>query len=1041
MCAGWWKTALCMAAMFALIGCSSGEGGFGSSILAGSGVKGPLVNATVRLYRVDLTAGDLRGELLGTGSTDSAARIRGIEVEGDVSGLVLLEFEVDGDTIEVGSGATPVLDRLVTVVGVERLHEGDDIFATPLTTMAVDLAQQNADEGNPYGGNGDDAISEDEFVYALDVAQAQLKSTLGFGLDDDVDIFETPPMLTEETESDADQTAVVQYRQAVEAVAALATHVADGSTASDTPQEVLDALVEDLGDGSVDGMGDDGAVPVLAALDVPIATTLAAVDTSTLLIPGTTTPIDDIEQTLADEAEAVGTDVDTTALEERDIDSDLEDPELVADSDGDGVPDSQDEMPFDENETLDNDGDGIGNNADPDDDNDGVDDEQDVFPFDPSESEDSDGDGAGDNADPDDDNDGTIDEEDAFPFDPTESADNDGDQVGDNADPDDDNDGTLDEEDAFPFDASETADNDGDQVGDNADTDDDNDGVDDESDAFPFDENESADSDGDGTGDNSDPFPNNAPPTATNLPTSIECTLGETVEFAVTASDAEDVPTFAEGANSSRAQAAQAVSSGGVVSFTCSAISTDTCAIDVEVDDGTNDPVVATLTVDPQNVWFVDGNAGTSGDGRTWATAMSTPQAASDAADAYRDANPLETETLEIWVASHVYKAASDGAAVLDIGAHAYYGGFSGAETSLDQRDLLQNPTVLDGDRDGLGQGGDNSVSVVTGDEVDGARFDGFTVRNGLGQTGGAGMLINFSFNPMLFTIANTTFEDNTVTSTDPLVHGGALMYLGSDLRIHDSHFEGNLASATNFGEAAGGAISTLSDSVVITNSTFVDNQASCPGSLALAGAIYLGWSFAETDGAVILNSVFDGNAITGGPTIGRGGAIASEMASLTITNSTFVDNTIDDALVTGIGGAIDAHVAEDSDVIVRNSVFWGNSAESGDHVYLSGAGDEVTYSCVEGGFTGTGNVSLSADPISLSSGAYLLNEAVGGGADCQDIGSNALADDGTTGFGLLGLDWRDLISTTRGQTETADDGAGTEEVDAGAHYEPVTLF
>jgi hypothetical protein len=42
-----------------------------------------------------------------------------------------------------------------------------------------------------------------------------------------------------------------------------------------------------------------------------------------------------------------------------------------ADSDGDGIDDSQDAFPNDPNEWLDTDGDGIGNNADPDDDNDG----------------------------------------------------------------------------------------------------------------------------------------------------------------------------------------------------------------------------------------------------------------------------------------------------------------------------------------------------------------------------------------------------------------------------------------------------------------------------------------------------------------------------------------------------------------------------------------------------------------------------------------------------------------------------------------------
>ncbi|MFC1812988.1 hypothetical protein ACFL03_09875, partial [Thermodesulfobacteriota bacterium] len=123
----------------------------------------------------------------------------------------------------------------------------------------------------------------------------------------------------------------------------------------------------------------------------------------------------------------------------------------AGDTDGDGVPDDQDAFPEDPDEWEDVDGDGIGDNADPDigagpssedSDGDGVPDDQDAFPDDPNESKDSDGDGIGDNADPDteagetedSDGDGVPDDQDAFPDDPNESRDSDGDGVGDNAD-------------------------------------------------------------------------------------------------------------------------------------------------------------------------------------------------------------------------------------------------------------------------------------------------------------------------------------------------------------------------------------------------------------------------------------------------------------------------------------------------------------------------------------------------------------------------------------------------------------------------------
>lgn len=131
---------------------------------------------------------------------------------------------------------------------------------------------------------------------------------------------------------------------------------------------------------------------------------------------------------------------------------------LETDTDGDGVPDPQDEFPLDPNESTDSDGDGIGDN-------------QDAFPEDASEWADVNANGIGDNSDPylDSDGDGIPDSEDAFPNDPEESSDLDGDGVGDNSDPDRDGDGVANAQDAFPDDPDETLDSDGDGIGDNSD--------------------------------------------------------------------------------------------------------------------------------------------------------------------------------------------------------------------------------------------------------------------------------------------------------------------------------------------------------------------------------------------------------------------------------------------------------------------------------------------------------------------------------------------------------------------------------------------
>lgn len=105
--------------------------------------------------------------------------------------------------------------------------------------------------------------------------------------------------------------------------------------------------------------------------------------------------------------------------------------ESTLDSDNDGVRDLEDAFPNEASETRDSDGDGIGDNRDPDDDNDGLSDAEEIsLGTNPLDS--------------DSDADGIADGDDAFPLDESANKDTDGDGVADVRDNDDDNDGILD---------------------------------------------------------------------------------------------------------------------------------------------------------------------------------------------------------------------------------------------------------------------------------------------------------------------------------------------------------------------------------------------------------------------------------------------------------------------------------------------------------------------------------------------------------------------------------------------------------------------
>ncbi|MBN4053961.1 thrombospondin type 3 repeat-containing protein, partial [Haliea sp. AH-315-K21] len=204
----------------------------------------------------------------------------------------------------------------------------------------------------------------------------------------------------------ASKSQVAAYRQAIEAVAAIANAVSEAGGGANA-QEAFDALTEDLTDGIIDGQSDSGEIASFTAVAATLAT-IVTQDVTNLTIPGTDISIGDIESVLASETTDTGVETDVTDLESGDVNVDPDPAKIVSDVDGDGVPDVEDAFPEDPTEYLDSDEDGVGDNAD-------------VFPNDPNETSDSDQDGVGDNAD-------------AFPNDPTEHTDADNDGFGDNED-------------------------------------------------------------------------------------------------------------------------------------------------------------------------------------------------------------------------------------------------------------------------------------------------------------------------------------------------------------------------------------------------------------------------------------------------------------------------------------------------------------------------------------------------------------------------------------------------------------------------------
>lgn len=496
--------------------------------LSGGGVDGPLTFTNVAMYALLDTSGvnvvyssATPGTALATGTTNQFAQIENLVLNDGTNPPYILEFTSTNTTRDLTTGDVPVLTTVRTLVTETMLEAGDPVYGTPLTTMALDIALNIADDS-------DGVITRSEFDSALVTATSQVKSTLGLGMDADFDIFTVAPVLDSTVASN--DTAALQkvalYRSAIEATRVLIQQM--GALVEASGDTVLSTLARDLADGVIDGQvsgtladmyaSEEEKNEALALLEQSIETLCIAEDAEGACLQ----TVADINTLLVEERADIG--VDSSASVQINA-PDLNPPRLSTDSDGDGINNDQDAFPDNAQESADTDGDGIGNNSDncpaasnsdqADTDSDGIGDACDEAT---TPNTDADGDGVNDGGD----NCPSIANADQLNTDNDTQgnvcdSDDDGDGVSDTQETtqgsnpllsDTDGDGDLDGADnCVLVSNADQLNSDSDSQGNACDTDDDNDGTPDTTDEFPLDPEEAADTDNDNVGDNGDNCP------------------------------------------------------------------------------------------------------------------------------------------------------------------------------------------------------------------------------------------------------------------------------------------------------------------------------------------------------------------------------------------------------------------------------------------------------------------------------------------------------------------------------------------------------
>ena len=342
----------------------------------------------------------------------------------------------------------------------------------------------------------------------------------------------------------------------------------------------------------------------------------------------------------------------------------------------------------------------------------------------------------------------------------------------------------------------------------------------------------------------------------------------------------------------------------------------------------------------------------------------------------------------QAWVAAGTYKPITDtdrtATFLLESGV-AIYGGFAGTETSLEERDWETNLTTLSGDIGTEAVNTDNSYHVVTGTGVDEtAILDGFTISDGNASAEpvphiyGGGMYISDG-NP---TLNNLIFHANTAN------YGGGMYNSGGNPTLTNVIFSAN----TTWENGTGGGMYNSQCSPALTNVTFSENMSLYGGGMynnhstptltnttfqeneayfynyGRGGGIYNDYS-----SPMIVNSTFSANTARYG-----GGIYNVNSSSPTLTNVTFTGNNADLSYTNGGG----MHNNSGSNPTIRNAIFWGNVPDQ-----ISGPAT-ITYSDIEGGWEGNGN--LSEDPLlgpAAYNGGFTQTHELGEGSPAIDAG------------------------------------------------------
>ena len=293
--------------------------------------------------------------------------------------------------------------------------------------------------------------------------------------------------------------------------------------------------------------------------------------------------------------------------------------------------------------------------------------------------------------------------------------------------------------------------------------------------------------------------------------------------------------------------------------------------------------------------------------GNSWATAYGNLQTGLAAA----------TANVEVWVAKGTYKPTNTITRTIYFNIPnnvKVYGGFAGTEDLLSERNFRTNVSILSGDIGTQKLATDNSYHVVV---LDGASnttvVDGFTISDGYAN-----------FDP------NRTYlvPNALAPTTGSIETGGGILVQNAGMPTI-----ANCIIISNSAVTGGGLYAGDASMPNIIACKFMANQSGF-GS---------GMYFQDGSNGKVNNTLISGNRGIGG--------VYNNNSNPMLINVTFGGNG-------GYNGGI---FNSNSQPIVKNSIIWGNSTPFNDTQSI------ITYSTIQGGYAGVGNLSMDPKFVNLT--------------------------------------------------------------------------